>query len=330
MKEYNFIKYITGKRRRSPAQLNAPFEADAEIVRLNGSRWAITVDEFSAEEDFFRHKEAQVIGWNLAAATLSDLFACGVRPKFFLQTLLSSDKDDVLFYKRLMDGIFEALGACDCFLLGGDVGSAAAWRYSGIALGEVENEAVTRVMRRRETFDIWFTGTCGDANAAVLRHGDISRFELRLAEAAVVGEFASACTDTSGGVCDALRNLKQVNPGFDFEINLDAVPFDPEALETVRQHELAPELLLIGGAGEYELLVLASVRAADEFKRNPAFTKIGSGYPVSGGGGIEFFRDGTRCGAMRQEPPCYRSCAAADYLKTTLEYYNDNFCGREN
>jgi len=255
MKEYDFIKYISEKRRQSPAQINKAFEADAEIVKLNDSQWAITVDEFSAEEDFFIHKDPQIIGWNLAVATISDLFACGVKPKFFMQTILNSNKDHDTFYKKLMDGVFEALDACNCFLLGGDIGTAANWRYSGIALGEVKTKAITRVIEHKEDLDIWITGTCGDSNLAILQGSNIPRFELRINEVDMINKFASACTDTSGGFCDAVWNLKKVNPGFSFDINLDMIPFDSNLLKLMQEYNLAPELSLIGGAGEYELLL---------------------------------------------------------------------------
>jgi thiamine-monophosphate kinase len=329
MKEYDFIKYISEKRRQSPAQVNKVFEADAEIVRLDNSQWAITVDEFSAEEDFFIHENPEIIGWNLAVATMSDLFACGVKPIFFMQTISRAAADDESFYKKLTDGVFEALSACDCFLLGGDIGSAPSWRYSGIALGKVKNEALTRVMKNRNNFDIWITGTCGDANLAIIQNAEIPRFELRISEVDIINEFASACTDTSGGFCDAAWNFKKVNPNFDFEINLDSIPFAPKLLEFVKKHNLAPELTLIGGAGEYELLTLVPANQADKFEENPAFTKIGAGYPVSGDGRIKFFKDNEQTGEMRQAPPCYRSCAEADYLKITIDYYNTNFSKRE-
>jgi thiamine-monophosphate kinase len=329
MKEYDFIKYISEKRRLSPAQINKAFEADAEIVKLNDSLWAITVDEFSAEEDFFIHADPHVIGWNLAVATMSDLFACGVKPKFFMQTILRAHEDSDIFYKKLMDGIFEALNACECFLLGGDVGSAAKWRYSGIAFGEVKNKAITRVIEHKEDLDIWITGTCGDSNLAILQGSNIPRFELRINEVYTINKFASACTDTSGGFCDAVWNLKKVNPGFDFKINLDMFPFDSTLLKLRYKYDLYPELSLIGGAGEYELLLLAPKNRADEFKKNPAFTKIGSVCSDSAKAGVRFFKNNTQTGEMLQPPPCYRSCNEADYLKITNEYYEHNFNQRK-
>ncbi len=325
MKEYDFIKYISEKHRQSPAQINKAFEADAEIVKLNNSQWAITVDEFSAEEDFFIHDSPHIIGWNLAVATISDLFACGVKPKFFMQTILRSHEDSDAFYKKLMDGVFEVLDACDSFLLGGDIGTAVSWRYSGIALGEVKNKAITRVIEHKEDLDIWITGTCGDSNLAILQGSNIPRFELRINEVDTINKFASACTDTSGGFCDAVWNLKKVNPGFNFNINLDMIPFDSNLLKLMQKYNLPPELSLIGGAGEYELLLLAPKNRADEFKKYPAFTKIGSVCPDSEKASVRFFKNDILTGEMLQPPPCYRSCNEADYLKITNEYYEHNF-----
>ena len=326
MKEYDFIKFISEKRRRSPEQLNNAFEADAEIIMLDGSPWAFTVDEFSQTEDFFVHDEPEVIGWNLAIATMSDLFACGVKPEFFLQTISRASTEGEEFYKKLMSGVFAALDACGCFLLGGDIGSAAEWRYNGTAFGKVAGRAVTRVLDKEEEFDIWISGECGDANAAVLARDSVPRFELRMKQAEIVAKAAGACTDTSGGFCDALWNLKEVNPGFDFTVDLNAIPYPAELVELFEQYELPLESALIGGAGEYELLVLVPKDRVVCFEADPVFSRIGYGCPVKGQGSIKFSKKDAAAGGMFQPPPCFRSCSEKDYIKTALNYYKENFC----
>lgn len=325
MKEYDFIKTLLKKRRRSKAQINDVFEADAEIIDINGVHWGGTVDEFSEKEDFFFHHDPRVIGWNLAVATLSDLFACGIKPEFFMQSLVRTGTKNEIFYEKLMDGVYSVLDECACFLLGGDTGYDENWRYSGIALGKADNKAVTRVIRKQCDFDIWISGCCGDSNLAILKNLDIPLFELRFDTVDLIGKYALAATDSSGGFCDAIWNLKRLNPGFDFKINLDVLPFAPGVLETAQEKGLPVELTLIGGAGEYELLILAPKEYAEKFRKNPAMSRIGSGSPVDAQGAVRFFRDNVLTGEMQEEPPCYRSSKKEEYLQITMDYFNNNF-----
>jgi thiamine monophosphate kinase len=244
-----------------------------------------------------------------------------------MQTLVRSETKGETFYEKLMDGVYSALDACDCFLLGGDTGYDENWRYSGIAFGKAENEAVTRVMKRQCDFDIWITGTCGDSNLSILKNLDIPQFELRFDAVNLISKYALAATDSSGGFCDAIWNQKRVNPGIDFKINLNAIPFAPGVREAAQEKGLPPELTLIGGAGEYELLILAPKENSEQFEKNPAMTRIGSGSPAHSKDGVRFFRNDIPAGEMLEEPPCYRSCGKEDYLKITLDYFNKNFTG---
>lgn len=45
-------------------------------------------------------------------------------------------------------------------------------------------------MKNRNNFDIWITGTCGDANLTILQDAAIPRFELRINEVDIINEFA--------------------------------------------------------------------------------------------------------------------------------------------
>ena len=87
MKEKAIIEAIWRNLKRPPTQRNRLFESDAEIVAINGQRLAFTIDEFS-DEDCMRAENAELLGWNLVAATLSDLLAAGALPLYMLNSLV--------------------------------------------------------------------------------------------------------------------------------------------------------------------------------------------------------------------------------------------------
>ncbi len=218
MTERDLIACLASACPRSSRQRNALFDSDAEIVDLAGSRMAITVDEFSAE-DRFPSDDWKLLGWNLVAATMSDLFAVGAKPAFFLDAFVAPPAMDENDLRALGKGLAEALEACGASLAGGDVGTGAEWRFTGIAIGEFGD--VARPMTRRLEMpssrdriagpvrlsassthagpsheletppgsveiavagDVIVSGSLGDVNLAAATKGSAVRLELRIAE----------------------------------------------------------------------------------------------------------------------------------------------------
>ena len=168
MTEYELIRAIAGRFARSPGQRNGLFESDAELVEIGGLLWALTLDEFSAEEDLLPAGDPEQLGWNLAVATLTDLLAVGARPQFFMQVLSLPQRVGRDFAEGIADGVRSALDEAGCALCGGDIGVAETWRFTGFAMGPVEStRPITRVLPPVEQ-RLWVTGDLGDANLAAL------------------------------------------------------------------------------------------------------------------------------------------------------------------
>ena len=208
MREEKLIAGILSNFKRSEDQKNEPFCCDAEIVSIAGKDWGITIDEFSADEDMFGAMQPFWLGHNLATAVLSDLFACGAKPQFFLHSLVLGENTDANFIDEMVKGISSVLDSAGCCLLGGDTGCGRDWRYTGVAMGPVSGENyLSRVLPLDEQA-IWVTGSIGDANFSAFKQSPAPKFELRLDEARYIGKHATSCIDTSGGFADSLWILK--------------------------------------------------------------------------------------------------------------------------
>lgn len=279
MHEADLIRRLAALFPRSPRQCNALFACDAEIVDLgNGQRWGITTDTFAPDEDCFGSSDPERIGRNVAVATLSDLFAAGCRPQFYLHAL-DLPPDGEAFSRQLCTGVATILDACDAFMLGGDLGGAAAWRCTATALGPLaRREPLTRILPFGQLQALYVTGTIGDANAAALQQQGPPEFELRQTAATAIRTAATACIDTSDGLLAALWQLHTLNPGFRFELNPDCIPYAAAALAAATRFQVPPVAFLAGGAGEYELLFAAPADAAV-----PDATRIGTIAPAPAG-----------------------------------------------
>ncbi len=266
MTEREIIETLAASFAKLPAQRNAIFTSDAEIVELGGHHLALTVDDYSAE-DRLSGDEPALLGWNLVTATLSDLLAVGAVPRVMLNSLVVTPSMERAYLQALAAGMQEALAAAGAAMAGGDIGAGPAWRFTGVALGEFRPGQVplSRLLPSGlEAGAVMATGAFGDANLAAGTGASPVRFELRLAESAALAALAprqpgiapATCIDTSDGLASALETLCVLNAGLHVEIDRDLIPYAPGAGDAAAAMGLPREVFLMGSAGEYELLAL--------------------------------------------------------------------------
>lgn len=314
MNEYDQIRCMASAFSRSRLQQNALFACDAEILALGDQRWALSMDAFTPEEDGFSDEDPFLLGWNLAVATVSDLFAAGAEPAFYMHAVSLAGTLSGEFSAGLMQGIAAVLEPLDCSLCGGDTGRAVTWRYCGFAMGPVR--AVPALTRRipEGHHKLWVTGTVGDASLAVLRGGATPRFELRNREAALIRSHASGCIDTSGGLIDALWLLSEQNPALRFDLLLEEVPLAAGVMAASTELGVPPEAALLAGAGEYELLFTTPAGLPSDVDR--AFRAMGvrciGSVSVDATAGVCLHRRDGQHRMMRVGPPCPRSVGTTD------------------
>jgi len=254
MNEHEMIERLTAGFVRHPRQQNTLFDCDAELIEIGDELWGLTIDEFSPEEDLFHADDPVALGMNLATATLSDLFACGVWPELYMQTVAVSAESSPKFIAGLAQGVRQVLERTGCRLCGGDVGRAPTWRYTGFAMGRApEGKALTHRIPASPQM-LWVTGDLGDANLAAAANTTRLRLELRLEAAQAIQRFATACIDTSGGFAGALWLLRTRNAASRFEIDRTRIPYADGVAAFARRARVPIEAALLGGAGEYELV----------------------------------------------------------------------------
>ena len=259
----------------SSRQKNSVFTCDAELFQLGGHLYGISMDDFSREEDAFNDENLALLGWNLAVATIADILAAGCLPELFLHAIVEpTEPVREGFALGIAKGVRDALAACDCRLLGGDMGKAATWRYMGVVLGpSLGPRGLTRILPPKKQ-TLWLTGALGDGNLCAFDSSAHTRFELRLKEARALNGLASACMDTSGGLADSFVMLAKVNPEHSFHVRLDSLPFDERCRAAAQAYGLPVAGFAFGGAGEYELLF-----ATDEDLHLDYATPIGTAAP---------------------------------------------------
>ncbi len=283
-KEKEMIEMIQKHMPKSSMQLNKPFQSDAEIIDFHGNKLVYTIDEFS-EEDMFRDEDPYVLGWNMTAGTISDIFACGGRPEYYAHSIAVNPSWTSEYVEKLSMGISDVLKRTGMFFIGGDFSYADSWRYTGSAIGQLTDTPIIR--KGAEVGDeIFITGKIGtgniDAALKLYSHDRIAQqiknmFVLRNKEAGLIRQYCNCCIDTSDGVYRALSAISEINKtGYE----LRHLPYKTEGILLGKSLNLPIEMLFLGECGEYELLfTMKKGNSEDFFKKaseeNLNFFKIG-------------------------------------------------------
>lgn len=322
MDERTTIERIAAHFSRAPCQRNVLFGCDAEIVEIGGMLWGVTLDEFTPEEDLFTCDDPRMLGANLAVATLSDLLAARCAPSFFMQSLSLGRRTSPEFLDQFSLGIASILEQVGCYLIGGDTGLAEIWRFCGMAMGPVQGgEALTRKLPTAPQ-ELWVTGCLGAANLAGFREDPSPEFELRIEEARVIWEYATACIDTSSGLMEAVQTFEMLNPRTRFDIHAAQIPLAGGA-EDLEKMDIPREAVLMGQGGEYELLF--AVPAAASTSARLRLSDAGSvciGTASPGTGVFLHRRDGTTR-HLKDSLPCPRAMDLGEYIHKVIDMSRD-------
>jgi thiamine-monophosphate kinase len=258
-KERSAIRFFMKNLGKDFPDLN--FETDACAFQAAGEKWLFSTDEFSAEDNFRSHN-ASVLGWNLAAATISDIHAAGGIPMFFGHSVSIQEDWDDLFIDAFSSGIASCLAEAGAAFLGGDLGMSAQWRYTGIVIGK---QMVNMSRRGANEGDlIYMTGNAGAGNleAALKLYSENNSlkhllnlvhvsFPVRIKEAGLVRKYAHCCIDSSDGLLRALLDLAGINKkGF----SISQIPYHAQGLLACKLLGKPEEMLFMGECGEYELV----------------------------------------------------------------------------
>lgn len=273
MKEQEIARIITEQMPQNPLRKTGLNHCDAEHLQGDGINLLVTTDEFSSE-DLFREHNASTLGWNIAVASLSDIYAAGGKPFQLTHAVKVPPHWDESYIRSFSRGVAEVLEKTGTGFLGGDLSAGAEWSYTATVLGKPPAFPLLRTGIQSGD-RIYISGKLGAGNfeAALQLYKDHpllgplsriipNRFPLRDKESCLLLPWAAACIDTSDGVFSSLNTLADLN-GLGFTVENLAIKSFPATLSRlVRKPDL---LLFLGGAGEYELLAAIPKDKEEDF-----------------------------------------------------------------
>lgn len=272
IQENTLIASLASSFIRSPRQLNALQESDAELISLNDTTLlALSTDAIAEEIASGLYADPWLAGWMAVMVNFSDLAAVGAEPLGILiaETLPASLSREATL--RVQQGIQDACAACGSYVLGGDTNSGEMLHLTGTAVGLISGGRPLTRVGMRPGDRVLATGKLGRGNAFAalqLAGGADSSFTYRpvarLREGAMLRQFATACMDTSDGALATLDQLARLNGvGFSFSPEW-ASALDPGALSIATMMGIPPWAFLASPHGEFELLFSASPESVQE------------------------------------------------------------------
>lgn len=275
--ERQSILKTAGRFCRNPHQINAVYEADAEIVRLPGKRASYLVVKTDGIHEEIKEKlyvDPYLIGWMAVTAPVSDIAAVTATPTGILFSIIQPAQTDDAWMQAFSEGVNDACARYGIAVLGGDTS------YDNFF--SVSATVVTAVMRRQPLMrtgirpgdHLYATAKLGLGNAfAYARFFDTNlkvpfQPEARLRESSLIAPYATACMDTSDGLFPALSVLSEINSlGFRLESPMDEFLTD-EAAAIAAGATLPDWFFLAGPHGEYELLFIVPEHRNQAFIRH--------------------------------------------------------------
>ncbi|MBF9134863.1 hypothetical protein I0C86_38960 [Plantactinospora sp. S1510] len=255
---------------RSPRQLNAVFEADAELLDLGAAGvLAMTVDTLNGGAELATAGTPYAKGWLTTTVSVSDLAAVAAEPVAVLVSCsLRRDGWTTEEARQFGRGASDAAERYGCHIVGGDTNWANEESFTSCAIGTIRGRPLLSRVGARPGDALYVTGRIGAGNAAGFRATALGRSEADepwLPEARVVAgdalrEYARACIDTSDGLLNAAVGLAEIN-GLGVEVALRSEIYDPAAATLADACGLPRWLMAAGEWGEFELLY--AVGAAD-------------------------------------------------------------------
>lgn len=166
--ELELIEYIR-KKTKAGKDLIVGIGDDCAIWRVpKGYDEVVSFDSLFEGIHFdFRFTSVKDLAWRAAARALSDIAACGARPKFALLGLglpkTTSEKDAKLFAREFIN-VLKRYGTA---LVGGDISEASQWVVGITAVGFQKKQMVLLRSKASDNESLFITGYTGLAAAGL-------------------------------------------------------------------------------------------------------------------------------------------------------------------
>jgi thiamine-monophosphate kinase len=233
---------------------------DCARVRIgDGMELAVTTDLLMEGRHFLADAEPRSLGHKALAVNLSDLAACGAKPRWIVLAIALKSADE-RWLSEFSAGLFALGERHGVELVGGDTTRGERTVVSIAALGEVPAGGALSRAGALPGDDLWVSGELGGAALGLARPAiaeaaaRLHRPEPRVALGERLRGLAHAAIDVSDGLAGDLAHILERSRAA-ARVSYELVP-RPAALRALGDPKLEKDCVLSGG-DDYELLFAA-------------------------------------------------------------------------
>ncbi len=297
-----------------PDEIIAGIGDDAAVIRPDGKTPLLVTNDLMIEDVHYRAAWMSPfdLARKLVRINVSDIAAMGGQPAFGLLSIGLPSPLGENWLQDFSGGLSQAFKTFGITLIGGDTSQSPGPVIVALTLmGKAINGAFVPRHSPRPRDTLYVTGTLGDAAAGLTilesqtedspSHRNtreaflITRHIAPTPRVAVAGEIAarqlaSCMIDISDGLVADLGHLLEKSD-LGAEISLESIPLSPAFRDTASGCNPSPELLILEGGEDYELLFTSPIqpeKMAKEIAGVP-LTPIGT---ITDNKGIRIFKDG--------------------------------------
>lgn len=241
---------------------------------------AVSMDTLVADVHFPAQADPALIGERALRVNLSDLAACGAKPRWFTLALTLPDMDKG-WLAGFSQGLLRVAREYDVHLVGGDT-TKGPLSITVQVHGEVEPKLALRRDGASAAELIYVSGTLGDAAAAVKSFsGELSTDEQslqhflnryyhpvpRVQEAQTLAPMLSAAVDISDGLLADLGHICE-RSDIGALVDLDRLPLSSALIKSFDEQSAVQ--LAASGGDDYELCMLVPQTVQQQFEDSAA------------------------------------------------------------
>lgn len=259
----------------------------AQEHKSKGNTLIASVDAFVEKEHFdLTYFSAYDIGYKSLAASISDIAACGGKPKYALISL-GLKSGDIEFVEQFYSGIEDVAKTYGVEIVGGDTTKSGVIFVSVTLLGESKRFISRNGAKVGDV--ICVTGELGTSFVGLLclqnvsRLGSLSHDRLvrshlnptpRVKEGVKIANYANSMIDISDGLIIDLSHILEESKVC-AQIWRSKLPINKETIRIAHKFSVSPYDFAMNGGEDFELLFTVPKHKLKEAKQKVDFTEIG-------------------------------------------------------
>ena len=300
--EFGLIKELTKLLEIKDSSVVVDFGDDCSCVKISDQIILFTSDILIENKHFLRNLiSPKDLGWKLVSVNVSDIFACGGKPKWGFVSIALPPELEVEYIKQVYSGMEEACQYYKMSIIGGNTSSSEEIVLDLFLTG-ITDRFVSRGEAKTGDY-ILLSGFTGLSKAGLelllMEKGHYEDFELNLIKAHTrpvarieivekIKKFASSCIDISDGLAGDLSHILKSSTvkGVLFKENL---PINPHLKTFCEKYKKDPLEYVLYGGEDYQLLFTVNEKHLSHFNNYFVIGKIekGSGLFLKKGNNIK-------------------------------------------